>query len=157
MQYCIRALKYLIYFGILLTLMLVIVFYTSSQRQVANFWDLIPPSNRWFMALFLGGVALIYPLFGFVTRKIYFNNSFAIDRKALTEVLLRANYAIEKDENNRLSFRHKSQAIRFFRMYEDRITLDYSDNPIQLEGLRRDVYRFARNMEYVIRQQERLS
>ena len=152
MQYFIRSLKYLIYFTLLLVLMLAIVFYTSSQRHVDNFWDLIPASNRWFLAIFLGAFAIIYPLFGFATRKVYLNNSFAQDREALTEVLLRANYEIKKDENNRISFRQKSPVIRFFRMYEDRITLDYSDNPIQLEGLRRDVYRFARNMEYVIRQ-----
>ena len=152
MQYCIRALKYLVYFGLLLTLMLVIVFYTSPTRQIANFWDLIPPSNRLFMALFLGGVALIYPMFGFATRKVYLNNSFALDREALIEVLTRAKYKIEKEENNRISFRHTSPAIKLFRMYEDRIVLDYSDNPIQLDGLRRDVYRFARNMEYIIRQ-----
>jgi hypothetical protein len=152
MQYFIRSLKYLVYFGILMTLMLVIVFYTSSHRSVENFWDLIPASNRWFLALFLGGVALIYPLFGFASRKIYLNNSFAQDRELLVDILLRANYEIKKDENNRLSFRHKSPVVRLFRMYEDCITLDYSNNPVQLEGLRRDVYRFARNMEYVIRQ-----
>lgn len=37
------------------------------------------------------------------------------------------------------------------RMYEDDITVDFTDNPITLEGQRKDVYRIARAIEWQIR------
>jgi hypothetical protein len=41
--------------------------------------------------------------------------------------------------------------LRLMRMYEDTITVNISDNPIIIEGLRKDVYRIARTIEWHIR------
>jgi hypothetical protein len=36
-------------------------------------------------------------------------------------------------------------------MYEDKITVSKIDNPIVIEGLRKDVYRIARTIEWHVR------
>jgi hypothetical protein len=40
------------------------------------------------------------------------------------------------------------------RMYEDAIVVNFSENPITLDGQRKDVYRLARSIEYAIRKNE---
>ena len=156
MQYLIRFAKYLIYLGIILTVFLALAFYTSSDRGELNyFWELIHPSNYWQVALFLVAFAAIYPSFGFIKRKVYLNHAFEKDRDTLIECILRANYRIESDNGKVIVFRQKSVFIRLIRMHEDAVTLDYSDNPIVLNGMRRDVYRFARSMDYLVRRMGR--
>ena len=152
MRYFIRFFKYVIYLGVILIAILALVFYTSNHGEMTHFWEMIPPSNYWQVALFLIVFAAIYPLFGFVNRKVYLNRPFEHDRDTLIECILHANYRIETDNGKQITFRLKSSFLRFMRMYEDAVILDYSDNPISLDGLRRDVYRFSRSMEYRVRQ-----
>ncbi|MCL1973517.1 MAG: hypothetical protein FWG54_01710 [Bacteroidetes bacterium] len=155
-NYLIRFVKYFVYLCILIAIMLALVFYLSDHRgEYRHFWELIPTYNFWQMGLFLFVFAAIYPIISYVDRKVYLNRSFDLDKDLLINVLLNANYQIESDNDYRLVFRHKNAFTRFMRLYEDKITLDYSDNPIVLNGLRRDVYRFARTMEYVVRQHAR--
>ena len=151
-QYLIRFVKYVIYLGIILMAFLALIFYTSNHGELTHFWQLIHPSNYWQVALFLVAFAAIYPFFGFVQRKVHLNRSFDQDRDALIEVILQAKYQIESDLDQKIVFRPKSAITRLMRMYEDRIILDYSDNPIVLQGMRRDVFRFSRSMEYIVRQ-----
>ena len=150
--YFIRFVKHLVYLGILMTLMLALVFYLSNHGEYQYFWELIPASNIWYMTLFLLAFAAVYPYINYVDRKVYLNRSFDQDRDMLIDTLLQAHFQIESDNGSQLVFRHKNPFTRLVRLYEDKITLDYSDNPIVLNGLRRDVYRFARSMEYVVRQ-----
>ena len=151
LHYLIRVCKYFIYCTVLLLLILALVFYTSDHGQLTHFWEMIPPSNYWQVALFLSAFAIVYPFVGFVKRSVYLNKPFVQDRGILLDPIIRANYRIEKEENNIITFRPKGAFTRFMRLYEDRMTLDFSDNPIVLEGMRRDVYRFARSMEFIVR------
>ena len=151
-QYLIRFVKYVIYLGIILLAMLALIFYTSNHGELTYFWQLIHPSNYWQVALFLVAFAAIYPFVGFVKRKVYLNRTFEQDRDTLIEVILQAKYQMESDLDQKIVFRPKSAITRLMRMYEDRMILDYSDNPIVLQGMRRDVYRFSRSMEYIVRQ-----
>jgi len=152
-RYFIRVVKYFLYFSVLITLMLAIVFYTSDRGELRYFWELIPASNAWQMALFVFAFSAINPFISFVERKVYLNHSFGQDRDALLAPILQANYQMESDNGTQFVFRHKNPFIRFMRMYEEKIILDYSNNPLLLKGMRRDVYRFARNMEYIVRQE----
>ena len=150
-RYLIRFVKYLIYLSVIATLLLALVFSLSDHGELQHFWELIPASNQWPMALFLVAFAAINPFISYVDRKVYLNRSFDRDRELLIDVILKANYQIKSDNENRLIFRHNHQLTRFIRMYEDTIILDYSDNPIVLKGQRRDIDRFARSMEYIIK------
>lgn len=41
--------------------------------------------------------------------------------------------------------------MRIFRVFEDKITLDYRDNPLTIEGMRRDIQRIASHLEHYFR------
>jgi hypothetical protein len=151
-SYLIRFAKYLIYYTIFITAVLALVFYTSNHGDLQHFWEMIPPSNYWQVALFVVAFAAIYPFIGFVERKVYLNRSFEEDRDTLIEPVLHANYQIIEEHDQKIVFCHKGNFTRLMRLYEDAITIDFSNNPIVIKGMRRDVYRFARSMEYLVRQ-----
>ena len=43
--------------------------------------------------------------------------------------------------------------MRAFRVYEDKVTIDYSSNPVIISGLRKDVFRFGRGIEYIMQKE----
>ncbi|MDR2584956.1 MAG: hypothetical protein LBC84_01855 [Prevotellaceae bacterium] len=151
-KYLIRVVKYMVYCFVLLCLLLSLVFYTSDHGQLTYFWEMIPSTNYWQVALFLIAFAAVYPFIGYAQRTVYLNRSFETDREALIEPILFARFQITDDFGQKLVFRHKSAFTRLMRLYEDAITIDYSNNPVIITGLRRDVYRFARYMEHITRQ-----
>lgn len=152
LQYLVRFCKYVIYCSLLFSLLLIMVFYTSNHGELTYFWELIHPSKYLQVALLVVVYAAVYPFIGYVDRKVYLNQPFQKDREALIHGILHAQFLIVSDSGTVLVFRPKSKFTRLMRLYEDKIVLDYSNNPILLYGMRRDVQRFARNMEYVVRQ-----
>jgi hypothetical protein len=40
------------------------------------------------------------------------------------------------------------------RLCEDHVKIDWTENPVMIEGLRKDVLRFSRGIEYICREDE---
>ena len=106
------------------------------------------------MAGFLFFFSLIYPIFGYIKKKVYINGPFENDREKIIQVFLNTNFVLVSSSETELVFHHKSPFIRLMRMYEDAIIVNFSENPITLDGQRKDVYRLARSIEYAIRSNE---
>jgi hypothetical protein len=114
-------------------------------------YNLFRPGTGIQIAIFLFVMSVIYPFFGYATKKVYLNKGYEYDKKTIQDIFLTNRYKIECEDTEFIKFRHKSAFVRTLRMFEDTITLDFSDNPIKLEGQRKDVYRMARMIEYAVR------
>ncbi len=148
-RYFIRAIKYLIYMVVFLFLF-VSVFALISKEQ----WSydvLFRADTKWQMAGFLFFFSFIYPIFGYIKKKVYINGPFEQDKEQIIQVFLNTNFVLVYSSESELVFQHKSPFIRLMRMYEDAIVVNITENPITLEGQRKDVYRLARSIEYAIR------
>ena len=157
-RYLIRALKSLLMFFCMALLVFALAFYLGNVQKNQpdlTFWDFMKLSNLQQMVLFFGVFSLTYPLIGFVRKKIYANGPLtAMQKQQIVDMFSNVNYALEKDENNVLTFRHKTMYIRFMRLFfEDALRIDYSDNPLMMDGLRKDVFRLSRNIEYSLRKE----
>lgn len=148
-RYLIRAIKQLITFLIALTLIIGVFSITSGKEF--RFDTLFRPGTGTQLTIFLLVMSLIYPLFGYVTRKVHLNKSFEEDQTTIKDIFFTNRYVIEGEGKGFVIFRHKSSFIRTMKLFEDTITVDVSDNPIKLEGPRKDVYRLGRMIEYAIR------
>ena len=62
-------------------------------------------------------------------------------------------YILLSDEDKKMIFQHKNPVVRFMRIYEDRIEVDYSENPVIVSGLRRDVDRLARRVQQLMQKE----
>ena len=149
-KYLIRVLKYMVYMAIIFTLIISIFSLTSSKGF--NYENLFRPGTGIQMLVFFIAISLVYPLFGFIKKRVYLNKSFTEERAKIVEIFTNSRYKIVSEEGTTIVFRHTSPFVRAMRMFEDDVTVNFSDNPIILEGQRKDVYRIARTIEWFTRE-----
>ena len=61
---------------------------------------------------------------------------------------------IAEETATSISFKLRNPFLRLLRLCEDYVTIDFSDNPAMIEGLRKDVLRFSRGIEHICREEE---
>ena len=154
MKYLIRALKYFVYFVLLLAVILAaLILLGLAEADPAtlfrNGYD-----SYWQIALMFAVLAGVYPLFGFMKKDVLVPGEYAEIRPDVVRVMESKGYELEKEEGENLSFRLLSRAGRISRMWEDRITLTRTYSGFTLEGLRRDLVRIAYTLESKFRSNE---
>lgn len=152
-QYITRAVKYMIYLAIVFVLIVsAFSLFSSGGFDPQN---LLRPGTGYQLIIFFLGVGLVYPFFGFAKRKVYLNEGFSSDREKILTVFTNSKYSVISETVDTITFKHNSPMLRLMRMYEDQITLTISDNPLIIEGLRKDVYRIARAIEWQVRDENK--
>ncbi|MCL2098256.1 MAG: hypothetical protein FWH23_05800 [Bacteroidales bacterium] len=155
-RYFIKALKAIVLFFVIGTLIYVIGYFLGkSSRPDLTFAELIEQSNITSIVVFFVIFGLAYPLIGYVKQKVYASKPFEEYKQEVIRMFAQVKFELVSDNDNKMVFRNKSALSRLMRMYEDKVTVDYSDSPILLLGLRRDVYRLARMIQYYIRNAEK--
>ena len=156
MRYLIRALKYLLYFAIIFFLMVGIIYLFSSQKAAGlNFVDLFKEGSLPKIALFFVLVSAIYPYLSFQKKELYLNGPFTNYAEMVDEVMQSLDYVKEDTEADSVSYIKRSGYARLTRMYEDRVTFSTADNPVIVEGYRKDLLRILSLLNHRIRQESR--
>ncbi len=153
MKYLIRSIKYFLYFVILCGIIVTIVFTFSTKPEGTTIMDLFGGGAGYKMLAFFVAFSAIYPLLGFSKKEIYVSN-FAENKNEIIDLFKNANFVITQQTPYRIIFRPKNKFLRITRMCEDSITVDFSENPVIIDGLRKDVIRFARGIEYICQKAE---
>lgn len=148
MKYLLRSLKYFIYLTIILTLVIVAlvafkIVDGNLSTMFVNGYD-----SYWQIALLMAVFALIYPKYGFSTRKAYLKGSPEELRNGMDEVMSSHGYKLEKEEGDTLCYIKRSGFSRALKMWEDRITFTKILTGYELEGLTRDLPRLISALEY---------
>ena len=154
MRYLIRALKYLLYFAIIFFLMVGIIYLFSSQKAAGlTFVDLFKEGSLPKIALFFVLVSAIYPYLSFQKKELYLNGPFTNYAEMVDEVMQSLDYVKEDTEADSVSYIKRSGYARLTRMYEDRVTFSTADNPVIVEGYRKDLLRILSLLNHRIRQE----
>ena len=69
-KYLLRVVKYIIFYAILIFLMLVIVYFTSSNQEI-TFWELIRPGQQTNLIILIVAFSVVYPFRVHQTENIY--------------------------------------------------------------------------------------
>ena len=150
LRYIIRSLKCLLLVGILFSLVVVIMFYTSEHDANLRPWNLFD-GNWTKVILFFVAYAAAYPLIGYSKREIAFGEGFPERRQEIAGVLRDMNFVPEdillSEANNVLRLHNNSGIIRLLRLWEDTLTLTGQDGMIIVEGQRKDVVRASMRIE----------
>ena len=156
MRYLIRALKYLVYFAIIFFLIVGIVFLFSSQKAAGlSFIDLFKEGSLPKIALFFVAVSAIYPKLSFYKKELYLNGDFTKYAEMVDDVMKKFDYVPEKKEPGCVTYIKNSTYARLTRMFEDRVTFETADNPVKVEGYRKDLLRILSAINYQVRQESR--
>jgi hypothetical protein len=154
MKYFIRSVKYLFYFSFMCGIILVLTFHFSVKPEDLTLMDMLLVDNSLYkMLAFFVAVAAIYPALGFQKKEVYISN-FRENKKQIVELFENANYVIASESATSISFKLRNPFLRVLRLCEDYVTIDFSGNPIVMEGLRKDILRFSRGIEYICRSEE---
>ena len=154
MKYFIRSVKYLFYFSFMCGIILVLTFHFSVKPEDLTLMDMLLVDNSLYkMLAFFVAVAAIYPALGFQKKEVYISN-FKENKKQIVELFENANYVIASESATSISFKLRNPFLRVLRLCEDYVTIDLSGNPIVMEGLRKDILRFSRGIEYICRSEE---
>ena len=148
MKYFIRSIKYFIYFSLLTTAIIAALVFTGLAEGDIDTMFRGGASAIWKIAVFFVAVAAVYPKVGFINRKIASDKNLADARAEIITYLQERHFVLESESRDTMTFRHRSAASRLTRMFEDRITVTASDGIIEMEGLRKDVFRLSTGLEY---------
>ena len=154
MKYIIRAIKYFFYFAIVTTAIVAVLIFIGA---VENNIDAIFEGGYnalWKMAIFFAAVAAVYPSLAFIKRDITINGGFEAHKDDIIDYMKERQYELETSTENELSFRIKGIAGKLTKMNEDRITITPTLEGAQIEGLRKDIIRFAMGLESRLNQQQ---
>lgn len=145
-----RAIKSIIYIAVIFVLLLGVIYIFSDKKATdMNFFDtMIPRQNQLPMLGFIIIFGLVYPFISFVRKNVYLNKPFEEEREDIMRIFKTSGYELIEEKDKKLVFRQTSALKRIMRMTEDGIELDYSDNPIVLIGMRKEVFLLGKHIEY---------
>lgn len=147
MKYLVRSIKYFFYFAFFTTLVLLaLVFLNMADSNLeSNFAGGSADFVK--IGLFYAAVAAVYPKLAFVNRRLYIDAG--LDIQAETVIFFQdRHYVLESQTKDTMTFRIKGIGPRLIKMCEDRITITRTLDGYYMEGLRKDVLRFASALEY---------
>ncbi|HQB23115.1 MAG TPA: hypothetical protein PL119_01605 [Bacteroidales bacterium] len=146
-----RVLKYVIFYTVFILALLALVYFTGGNHSI-SFWELIRPGSQKNLILLIVAFSAVYPFIGFISKEVPVNRFQATDKEAVCRFAAEAGFILVSDDNGKMVFKARRVGMRLFRVFEDKITVDYNENPLVVDGMRRDALRIARHMEYYFRQ-----
>lgn len=158
MRYFIRAVKYFIYFMLLLAVMMFALYALKMTDPNAKDFPSMFFKNGYnsmkIMLLVFAGVSALYPLLGFAKLKAIVPGEYADIRGLILDYMEDHGYYLEKEDGENLSFRACSTFRKITRMYEDRIELERDFTGFLVKGKRSDIVRIIHGLEAKARKSE---
>ncbi len=147
MKYAIRAIKYFIYFSVLLVIVLFILAQlkmvpSDIDGMFRNGYDSI-----WQIALMFAGLSAVYPMFGYAKKTAAATGSIQERKAEITTYMEDRGYTLSSEEEGVLKFQRRNILQRITRMLEDTVTIKQELGGFEFEGLRRDIVILALGLE----------
>ena len=149
MRYTIRAVKYFLSMAVIVTLILIcLTYYATGSFDISKSLD-----NGWRSVIYIGLIlavfSAVYPAFGYRQRPLDIRGEREEIAGIIRGYMDARGYRPEKERpDGLLTFRHRSPLVRFFRVWEDRITFTPTHSGYSIEGLNRDIVRMISGIEY---------
>ena len=147
MKYIVRAIKYFFYFAILSTALITALVLIGAVENDINAIFEEGYNSIWKIAVFFAAVAAIYPKLGFINRSVAVNREWSELRSEALEFFKERGYELESETPAQITFRIKTTAGKFSKMFEDRVTVTRVLDGYEFEGLRKDVLRLGTSFE----------
>lgn len=150
MKYIIRAVKYFFYFAFLTSAIVVaLVLIGAVEGNIESIFE-GGYNALWKMAAFFAAVAAVYPSLAFIKKDINGPIKISEAREDIVEYMKARRYVLESETDGVLAFRCAGIMTRLTKMFEDKIVIKQGSDGIQIEGLRKDVLRFAAGLETLL-------
>ena len=150
MKYLRRALKYFLQICVLFVVIIGALMLTGLvSKDVAVAFQKGWTSIGYIAVIFLV-MSFAYPFFGYGKRKIRANGEPAEHRKSILEAMDSRGYKLVSEKDGEYRFCLKSPVARFFRIFEDAVTITPVLGGFEAEGLIRDLARVVASIDHKI-------
>ncbi|MBN2212668.1 MAG: hypothetical protein JW723_00360 [Bacteroidales bacterium] len=147
LKYLVRLARYLLLL-LIMTAILLVISYLTGGGGVTELKEVFLGSERLRIILFVVlAYSLIYPLLVFGKKERYINGRFSDNHDGFIKAFAEQDYILTKEKDTVLEFRKKSGFSRIMLMGQDRIEVDYSDNPVIMEGLKKELRRLDASLD----------
>lgn len=154
MKYAIRSVKY--FFALCVLCLAIITLNLAAGWSALNFSETVYVMFHTTRGLLMPAVivllAVFYPLFGFVTRRV--GGDVAKHRTQLVNAMLSAGFSLESEADGVMKFRARGFLHKLMLLWEDEITVSQEGDRIVLSGIRRGVVRVVYRLESYIQMVE---
>jgi len=146
-QYFKRFLIFAVYFAVLITLMFIVLFYVKGYNDEGELINYLSTLLQKKFILFYVGMVAIYPLFAFINVKRHLNKEYAYYSEAVERVMEQSGYIKLNETDTHITFRKEKMGARLALMFLDEISINKSDNPVVISGLRKEVRKLNRMLD----------
>jgi preprotein translocase subunit SecG len=153
-KYLSRLARYLLLLMFMIIILLAITFLRSGDG-IAELKEVFMKSER--IRLFLIVVvaySLIYPVLVFGKKERYINGKFSDNRDGFIKAFAEQNYILTREKETILEFRKKSGFSRIMSLGQDKIEVNYTNNPVIIEGLRKELRRLDGSLDMNLLKQD---
>ena len=144
-DYLRRLVKYLIFITIIVFILVSPQIFKSGDDLTTVIIKLFERQKLFFTILIV--YIFLYPVLVFGKKERHLNGTFSKNKDAILRTIEEQNFILRTDENNQLIFRKKSALARIVSMGEDKLVIDYSNNPIMLNGTKKDLARIDKLLD----------
>jgi len=152
MKYLIRALKYFVWFCVILTITLYVMAALGVVEPNIESMFRGGTKSLWQIAILFLVLAAIYPFSGFMRKDVIIPGEYSAIRDKVIKFMESRGYSLETEEGENMTFRLRSKVGAAFKMFEDRITFTRTSFGFEAEGLRKVVVRIASGLEYAFKE-----
>lgn len=156
MKYLVRSIKSFIWFTCFFAIVIVIMALAIPEYDLSMAFAfdgrMFVPGSQWKILGMFAAVAAIYPSFSYITRKVLSEKPFDEKRSQIMGVFDIQDYVLINEDDSVLTFRKKSAAARFSRMFEDTVTITKGESPFIISGPRKDLLRLISGIESACRE-----
>lgn len=150
MKYLRRALKYFLQICVLFVIIIGALMLTGMvSKDVA-----VAFQKGWTSIGYIAGIFLVmsfaYPFFGYGKRRIRAAGEPAEHRENILEAMDVRGYKLVSEKDGEYRFCLKSPVARFFRIFEDAVTITPVLGGFEAEGLIRDLARVVASIDHKI-------
>jgi preprotein translocase subunit SecG len=153
-KYLSRLARYLLLLMFMIIILLAITFLRSGDG-ITELKEVFMKSER--IRLFLIVVvaySLIYPVLVFGKKERYINGKFSDNRDGFIKAFAEQNYILTREKETILEFRKKSGFSRIMSLGQDKIEVNYTNNPVIIEGLRKELRRLDGSLDMNLLKQD---
>jgi len=149
-----RLVRYLLLLLIMIIILMAIS-YLRSGDGVTELKEAFLGSKRIRLFLFVViAYSLIYPLLVFGKKERYINGKFSDNRDGFIKAFAEQNYIPTKEKDTILEFRKKSGFSRIMSLGQDKIEVNFSGNPVIIDGFRKELRRLDTSLDMNLLQQD---
>lgn len=153
-KYLSRLVRYLLLLLIMIIILMAIS-YMRSGDGITELKEAFLSSKRIRLFLFVViAYSLIYPLLVFGKKERYINGKFSDNQDGFIKAFAEQNYLLTMEKDTILEFRKKSGFSRMMSLGQDKIEVDFSGNPVIIDGLRKELRRLDTSLDMNLLQQD---